>query len=473
MKILSLLFYWFHASPCIVVLLITVGPEMQLPELFVERMKAMLGADYADFEQALQSPPPVSVRVNNKLENYKPSECRVPWCDTGYYLEERPLFTADPLLHAGVYYVQEASSMFLKHIAKAFLSQAENVLDLCAAPGGKSTLLLESLPDHTLLVSNEIIRSRAQILAENITKWGNSNVVVTNNAPKDFRQFPGFFDAVLVDAPCSGEGMFRKDAGAIKEWSMQNVQNCAIRQKSILQDVWGSLKDSGLLIYSTCTYNREENEEQIAWICGELGAEHLKIDISDFDGIVESDLGYRFYPHKVQGEGLFMAVLRKNDSGKYTPGLRTNKVLKESKIIDRSKLYSNQILNSERFEIIELQNQIHAIPKSHPDVYLGFRHRLNCLLNGVLIADTKGKDHIPAHQFALSKIINSRQFSSFEVDYDTAISYLKRDNILLPYTTQRSYVLIRYKQQVLGWVKHLGNRTNNMYPQHWRIKMRL
>lgn len=446
---------------------------MQLPELFVERTKAMLGADYADFEQALQSPSPVSVRVNNKLENYIPSEHRVPWCDTGYYLNERPLFTADPLLHAGVYYVQEASSMFLKHLAKAFLSQAENVLDLCAAPGGKSTLLLESLPDHALLVSNEIIRSRAQILAENITKWGSPSVVVTNNAPKDFQQFPQFFDAVLVDAPCSGEGMFRKDAGAIEEWSMQNVQNCAIRQKSILQDVWDSLKDNGLLIYSTCTYNREENEEQIAWMCGELGAEHLKIDISDFDGIVESDLGYRFYPHKVRGEGLFMAVLRKNGSGKHTLSPRLSKMLKDSKIIDRSKQYSNQILNSEKFEIIEFQNQIRAIPKSHLDVCLNFQHRLNCLLNGVLLADIKGKDHIPAHQFALSKIINIHQFSTFDVDYDTAISYLKRNNILLPNTIQRSYALIRYKQQVLGWVKHLGNRTNNMYPQHWRIKMQL
>ena len=196
---------------------------MQLPELFVECMKAMLGADYADFEQALQSPPPVSVRVNNKLENYKPSECRVPWCDTGYYLEERPLFTADPLLHAGVYYVQEASSMFLKHIAKAFLSQAENVLDLCAAPGGKSTLLLESLPDHTLLVSNEIIRSRAQILAENITKWGNSNVVVTNNAPKDFRQFPGFL-MLSWWMLCSGEGACSEKMQSYQRVGMQTYK---------------------------------------------------------------------------------------------------------------------------------------------------------------------------------------------------------------------------------------------------------
>ena len=222
MKILSLLFYWFHASPCIVVLLITVGPEMQLPELFVERMKAMLGADYADFEQALQSPPPVSVRVNNKLENYKPSECRVPWCDTGYYLEERPLFTADPLLHAGVYYVQEASSMFLKHIAKAFLSQAENVLDLCAAPGGKSTLLLESLPDHTLLVSNEIIRSGLRYWLKTL-RSGVIPMWWLRIMPQRFSAISWIFDAVLVDAPCSGEGMFRK-MQELSKWSMQTYK---------------------------------------------------------------------------------------------------------------------------------------------------------------------------------------------------------------------------------------------------------
>ena len=329
---------------------------MQLPELFVERMKVMLGADYAAFEQALQSPPPVSVRVNDKLKNYTPSAYRVPWCDSGYYLDERPLFTADPFLHAGVYYVQEASSMFLKHVVKSFLADAVCVLDLCAAPGGKSTLLLESLPDNTLLVSNEIIRSRAQILAENITKWGNPNVVVTNNAPKDFQQLPQFFDAVLVDAPCSGEGMFRKDAGAIQEWSMQNVQNCAIRQKDILQDVWDSLKDNGLLIYSTCTYNREENEEQIAWICSELGAEHLEIDISEFNGIVESDYGYRFYPHKIRGEGLFMAVLRKKSTGHAASNSRTNKLRKNTPIINHTKAYGSQILNSENFEVAQFSN---------------------------------------------------------------------------------------------------------------------
>src|SRR5690606_15842591 len=201
---------------------------------FVDRTKSLLGDEYPAFEEALNGIPPVSIRVNDKFTDYKPSDQIVPWCDSGFYLNERPLFTADPLLHAGVYYVQEASSMFLKQVCDVYMKNAERVLDLCAAPGGKSTLLSQALPSEALLVSNEIVRSRAMILAENLIKWGNPNVIVTNNTPEDFGEFPAFFDAIVVDAPCSGEGMFRKDPGSIAEWSLQNVQQCAIRQKGIL-----------------------------------------------------------------------------------------------------------------------------------------------------------------------------------------------------------------------------------------------
>ncbi|MDR1585712.1 MAG: RsmB/NOP family class I SAM-dependent RNA methyltransferase, partial [Prevotellaceae bacterium] len=232
---------------------------MNFPESFVERSKSLLGDEYNVFEAALQTTPPVSVRVNNKIDMH-PSEELVPWCEKAYYLQERPLFTADPLLHAGAFYVQEASSMFLYQAVKQHFPSAKRTLDLCAAPGGKSTLLLQSLPDDGLLVSNEIIRSRAHILAENITKWGNPNAVVTNNSPADFGKLPGYFDAVVVDAPCSGEGMFRKDADAAGEWSLQLVNLCAERQREIVSSVWKALKPDGILVYSTCTFNREENE---------------------------------------------------------------------------------------------------------------------------------------------------------------------------------------------------------------------
>ena len=261
-----------------------------------------------ELEKALETKPPTSVRVNDKIA-YQPSSENVAWCKSGYYLDERPLFTADPLFHAGVYYVQEASSMFLEQAVKQYFPMADTVLDLCAAPGGKSTLLSQTLAESSLLVSNEIIRSRAYILAENLIKWGNPNVVVTNNEPKDFAILGGFFDAIVIDAPCSGEGMFRKDAGAVEEWSEYNVTLCAARQTEIVSSVWDALKTDGILVYSTCTFNREENEENVQWICNELGAEVLSIDLQGNSDITKSDFGYRFYPHKTKGEGFFISVL--------------------------------------------------------------------------------------------------------------------------------------------------------------------
>src|ERR1035437_5315934 len=265
---------------------------MNLPEAFVINTKKLLGKEYQEFEKALEENPPTSIRVNNKIA-YQPSYEQVAWCNSGYYLKERPLFTADPLFHAGAYYVQEASSMFLYQAVKQHFPEAQTVLDLCAAPGGKSTLLSQALKESSLLVSNEIVRSRAYILAENLIKWGNPNIVVTNNDPKDFGRLPGYFDAIVVDAPCSGEGMFRKDPGAIQEWSEYNVTLCAARQKEILSSVWDTLKTDGILVYSTCTFNREENEENVRWICEELGAGLLRIDLKGNPDITVTDYGYR------------------------------------------------------------------------------------------------------------------------------------------------------------------------------------
>jgi 16S rRNA C967 or C1407 C5-methylase (RsmB/RsmF family) len=280
---------------------------MFLPEPFVNRTLPLLGDEFSAFENALKSASPTSIRVNDKM-SYHASDEEVAWCKNAYYLAERPLFTADPLIHGGIYYVQEASSMFLYQAIKQHFPTARTVLDLCAAPGGKSTLLTQTLPGNSLLVSNEIIRSRAYILAENLIKWGNANVVVTNNEPKDFDTLPNFFDAMVIDAPCSGEGMFRKDAGAIKEWSEYNVKLCAERQREIVSAVWDTLKSDGILVYSTCTYNREENEENVEWICNELGGEILHLDLNGNQDITVTDYGYRFYPHKTQGEGFFLAL---------------------------------------------------------------------------------------------------------------------------------------------------------------------
>lgn len=446
---------------------------LELPVKFVDRTKSLLGDEYPAFEEALNGIPPVSIRVNDKFTDYKPSDQIVPWCDSGFYLNERPLFTADPLLHAGVYYVQEASSMFLKQVCDVYMKNAERVLDLCAAPGGKSTLLSQALPSEALLVSNEIVRSRAMILAENVIKWGNPNVVVTNNTPEDFSKLPAFFDAIVVDAPCSGEGMFRKDPGSVAEWSLQNVQQCAIRQKSILKDVWQSLKDGGILVYSTCTYNKEENEDNVAWICEKLGADCLTPDISDFDGIVVSEYGCRFYPHKIKGEGFFIAVLRKYNMGESINNGKSKKNKQQDKYVDRSDDFRIQVLFPNNFIIKEIENRIVAFQQKHLADVLDIDNKLNCLVNGIQLAEIKGKDFIPAHQLALSKIISKEAFLSVELELREAIAFLKRESIVMPENTPRGYVLVCYQEQALGWVKNLGNRSNNLYPQHWRIRMHL
>lgn len=443
---------------------------MLLPEAFVKQTRNILTSEFDEFVEALEQKPPTSIRINDKMD-YQPDGERVEWCDTGYYLAERPLFTADPLLHAGVYYVQEASSMFLNQAIKQHFPKAERVLDLCAAPGGKSTLISQTLPESSLLVSNEIVRSRAYILAENLIKWGNPNVVVTNNEPKDFDILPGYFDAMVIDAPCSGEGMFRKDPGAINEWSEYNVKLCAERQRDILSSVWDSLKTDGILVYSTCTYNRAENEENVEWICNELGAELLRLDTGTNTTITESDFGYRFYPHKTKGEGFFISVLRK-----------TSMVERKMKFKNDSKKSANKpskvtcdsitLINPEHWILVQENNTTKAYDKNLLNDFQIFNEKFKCMHSGITLGEVKGKDFIPSFIVALSKKLDIEQTEKVDVDYKTAIAFLKKETIQLP-ECEKGYLLISYKNQTLGWVKNVGNRCNNLYPQEWRIRMNL
>ena len=290
---------------------------MKLPQAFVERTRRLLGDEqYPVFEEALQKEVPVSIRPNRKKID-KPIEGElVQWASSGYYLNVRPTFTFDPLFHAGCYYVQEASSMFVERVLATYVQEPVVMLDLCAAPGGKSTLSRNVLPEGSLLIANEVMRNRSQILAENLIKWGNPEVIVTNNDPSDFTPLENLFDVILTDVPCSGEGMFRKDEVAVEEWSVENVDVCWQRQRRILKDIWPTLKPGGLLIYSTCTFNREEDEDNVAWISRELGAEILTVPMDESWGITGNLIGedfpvYRFMPHRTKGEGFFLAVLRK------------------------------------------------------------------------------------------------------------------------------------------------------------------
>ena len=442
---------------------------MNLPPIFIERTKAILKEEYPAFENALQQLAPTSIRINDKMD-YMPSAEKVAWCDKGYYLNERPLFTADPLFHAGVYYVQEASSMFLSQVVEQHFPEADTVLDLCAAPGGKSTLLSQYLHRNCLLVSNEIVRNRAYILAENLAKWGNQNTLVTNNDPADFSSLNNFFDAVVVDAPCSGEGMFRKDAGAIDEWSLSNVELCAERQKKILTDVWDALKPEGILVYSTCTYNREENEDNVAWMCRELDAELLKVDLLGNENIVESDFGYRFFPHRTKGEGFFIAVVRKNE-----PTVRSKQIKAELKkgikFVKQNEMQF-QLTSPELYTYINDDNFIRAYQTDRFNEFMFLNNRLRCIESGLLMAEQKGKDFIPAAQLALSKALNAENVACADLDYGAAISFLKKESIFLP-DSKTGYVLVLFQNQALGWVKNLGNRKNNLYPHNWRIRMNL
>lgn len=446
-----------------------VIPIMQLPIPFTHAMQALLGADYPAFERSLCEAPPVSVRVNDKVP-LAPSADRVPWCGAGYYLAQRPVFTLDPLLHGGAYYVQEASSMFLAQAVGQHFPQAARVLDLCAAPGGKSTLLAQCLPDTSLLVSNEVIRSRAGILAENMAKWGNANTLVTHNTPADFAALPGWFDVLVVDAPCSGEGMFRKDVQAVDEWSPRNVDMCAARQRDILREAWPALKPGGVLVYSTCTYNRQENEDNVAWTCRELGAERLSIDLKGRTDIVETEGGYHFYPHRTRGEGFFLSVMRKWEDA---PLPRPSKPARLKGVREqpwRGALPLPLRAGREWAALCD-GDRVTAYPADLKEDMRLAEKTWHVVQAGVSLGRTKGRDFVPDAAAALSKALDSGAVASVEVDGETAITYLRRDNLVLP-DAPKGHVLVCHRGLPLGWVKNLGNRCNNLYPQEWRIRMR-
>lgn len=445
---------------------------MILPDDFITRTKPLLKEDWDQFYKALADVAPVSIRLNEgeniSLKNPLP---HVLWNDQGYYLDKRPQFTFDPLFHAGCYYVQEASSMFISQVIKQYGGGGLKVLDLCAAPGGKSTLIADMLDEDSLLVSNEVIRSRSYILSENLAKWGKANVVVTNNDPSDFSKLKGFFDIVLVDAPCSGEGMFRKDKESVEEWSVDNVNLCKGRQQRILTDIWPVLKTGGILIYSTCTYNLEENEENVQWIRDELDADILPITKEEEWGIspslVDDITAYRFFPHKTKGEGFFCAVLRKSG---YERSYTVKPKSKDKKRrIDLPAIYKDYVADKDNFVFYQRGDMWNAFPKNLYDNLDVLKAQLNIVSEGICIGEIKGKDLIPSQSLALSNHLNREAFAVCDLDWKTAIAYLRKEAIILD-NQPKGYILLTYKDIPLGFVKNIGNRANNLYPQEWRIR---
>lgn len=448
---------------------------MDLPIDFVTRTKHLLGDNWDSFYAALSEESPISIRINRSKESDSiKSLPNIPWCDNGYYLKERPQFTFDPLFHAGCYYVQEASSMFIGQAIKQYADNNIRVLDLCAAPGGKSTLIADIIDQNSLLVSNEVIRSRANILAENIAKWGKANVVVTNNDPAQIGKIKGFFDIILVDAPCSGEGMFRKDDNAIKEWSIENVKLCKERQQRILADIWPALKENGILIYSTCTYNREENEDNVVWMRDELGAEVLPVETRDewniSSSITNDVTAYRFFPHKTKGEGFFCAVLRKSTESTTHETHKKAKSSKDNKKkADLPLEFKEYLIQRDAFTYYPKGESWHAVPKHlHEDICF-LSSELNTISEGICLGEFKGKDFIPDQSLALSGNLNKDAFIRYETDWKTAIAFLRKEALVLP-EQPKGYILLTYKDTPLGFVKNIGNRANNLYPQEWRIR---
>ena len=451
---------------------------MALPKEFINILGEILEADERDrLLNALQTEPQVSIRFNPLIPDaeslaLQSLECsadgRVPWAGNAVYLDHRPQFTLDPLIHMGCYYVQEASSMFLEQAVRKCVSGPVKALDLCAAPGGKSTLLASLLPEGSLLVSNEIQRGRAQILAENMTKWGRPGVMVTCNTPKQIGQSNLMFDLIAVDAPCSGEGMFRKDEGAVTDWSLQNVEMCALRQRQIIEDVWPALKPGGYLIYSTCTFNRHEDEDNVRWIMEQFGAEAIKIDTNPEWNIkaslTQDNLPvYHFMQHLTRGEGFFLCLLRKPD------GAFREMPQKPFKADPSVPAECRKWLN-DGYEYYVKGDSIYALPAPLASDMNQVNKELYALIPGIEVAVRKGHDWVPAHALAMSDALNMEAFDKVEITRKQALEYLHCDALRLE-DAPRGIVLLTYKGIPLGFAKNLGNRANNMYPQEWRIRI--
>ncbi len=437
-----------------------------LPPAFLRSTEDIMGKErFARFMAALAEEPPTCIRLNpKKVDGAVPaaeiSEGRIPWCAEGYYLSHRPNFTFDPLLHAGCYYVQEAASQFIAHCARHILSEMvppddgsmRCALDLCAAPGGKSTALRATLPDDWLLVCNEPVRKRVQILSENMQKWGYPRCVVTNNYPRDFKGMTEKFDIMVCDVPCSGEGMFRKDPAAIGEWSPQNVERCWQLQRQIVSDSWSCLRPGGVLIYSTCTLNTLENEENVRWITTQLGATPVAIPTLPEWGICGSLLPgfdapvYRFIPGLTRSEGLFVAVLRKKDGEDGTSIAQGQREARKKTATMAAALSRMNIVHSSYTPV--------AIPDASTK-------------------ERKGR-HQQKEQMSCSEVLSTRfdkaAHTLSALSYDEAIAYLRREAIVLPPDTPGGMVVVTYEGHPLGVVKNIGTRANNLHPREWAIK---
>lgn len=441
----------------------------QYPAAFIARMQAQLGSEFDAFIETLNGSSPTSVRINPfKLINKFDAEEQVPWCTNGRYLQERPSFTFDPLFHAGTYYVQEASSMYVEQAWKLINpdNKTVRVLDMCAAPGGKSTHLAALMNSESLLVSNEIVPNRNKILQENITKWGTANVVITQNKPADFARLANFFDIILIDAPCSGEGLFRKDKDAVNEWSEENVAMCGTRQQEILQRAYNCLKPGGHIIYSTCTYEHVENDANIEY-AESLGMQRMQLPIV-VDGIKDTGAGLQFYPHRVKGEGFYISVLQKNTEANFDEAHMNPKAMGEH--TRHADILAKYLEQPQLFSAVEKGEMLIAMPKLIQRSTQMVSAALNVRHAGILLGSFKGKDFLPSHDVAIN-IHVSKSLPSIEITHEQAITFLRSEPIKAD-TDTLGWCIVKHEGHNLGWIKVLSARSNNYYPKEWRILKR-
>jgi len=445
------------------------------PEGFIKRIHDQKYIDAGSLLKALEESSPVSIRLNEIKWNKSPSNAEsVHWCKNGFYIGTRPSFTLDPLFHSGCYYPQEASSMFLEQAILQTTDSLENirVLDLCGAPGGKSTHLSDLIGTDNLLVANETIRARAGILSETLTKWGSGNTIVTQNDPSVFSRLSGYFDIIVVDAPCSGEGMFRGET-VPDEWSVSNTIHCAERQKRILMDVWPALKENGILVYSTCTFNPGENEENIKWLTGKHEAEIIRLNIAEFKGITEIDYqgvyGYGFYPDKIRGEGFFLSVIRK--TGKQKKNHIKSQHKPELKPAKEDFTIADKWTSFSRERLLKWGGELFAV-SCNLNEYLHLYQNLKIVKAGTKIFTVKNGNYLPSHELALSSRLKADAFPQNEINLSEALSFMKRDNFILK-NAAKSWNIVTYKGINIGFINNIGNRVNNYFPVEWRIRMNL
>jgi 16S rRNA C967 or C1407 C5-methylase (RsmB/RsmF family)/NOL1/NOP2/fmu family ribosome biogenesis protein len=447
---------------------------MNLPQDFIDLLNTQHPPLSSKIIDGINSEFPTSIRLNKLKLPKNISNNHVPWCQHAEYLESRPSFTLDPLFHGGAYYVQEASSMVLYYVLDFLkISKSSQVLDLCASPGGKSTLILDYLEGNGILIANEVIKSRVIKLEDNIIKWGYNNAVITSNDPKDFKKLESYFDIIFIDAPCSGEGMFRKDPVAIQDWSLDHVEHCALRQQRIFDDIYSSLKKDGYFIYSTCTFNHQENIDNIVKFCTDYKLESIAIDMPK-EWVVEhvckdGKHGYHFFPGMAKGEGFFFSVLKKIDGEEFIkPRLKTHKLLKLAK----EDLQNVEVFTQDAHIFMhEASGNVYAYNLPLADNIEYILDNLAVKYSGIRCGTLQKKLFLPEHPLALSFNLSSK-VHRIELSKEDALAFLNKTLVTVS-TSKTGWMVATYNNLPLGWLKNLGNRINNYFPAELRIRMNI